>query len=101
MVTMWRHDLNRAGDQKIEQAKPPTRIDKRGFNDRKNNMIWARAHCNSEFRVVIAVEKTKTTGRHWYPCDMLVMHIKQLDDDTGVCRVEGVCAKRPCACASA
>jgi hypothetical protein len=105
VVTIWRHDLDPDGEQEFPRSKIPNRERKKpGFSDRKRNLIWADDHCRGQFRVVINVKQKKEKGTgiaYCFPCKKLVMHIKQLDDDTGEFRAVGVCAKRPCACASA
>jgi hypothetical protein len=58
-----------------------------GNRERTENLKWARVHCESLFRVVIAVaEDTQALPRviaRCHPHDRLVMRLVDLDEKTG------------------
>jgi hypothetical protein len=95
VITMWQDEII-GKDGFIVYESRPRLIEKNrpGATERLANLKWARDHCNSLVRVVIAIAKdTKADPRvalDWFPKDGMFMKITQLDEMTGAFRAESV-----------
>jgi hypothetical protein len=91
VVTLWRDGLNFANKPIVcdtfNRADLPLWKDSPGNRERIDNLIWAREHCNSLFRVVITVAKDVTAYpreiEDCYPKDDWVMKLTDLNEETG------------------
>jgi hypothetical protein len=91
VITLWRDGLDYSAKPIVYDTFNRENLqnwtDLPGNRERIDNLIWARDHCNSLFRVVITVAKdVKAKTRKiedCYPKDDWVMQITKLDEKTG------------------
>ena len=94
---MWDDELQREGDHVVYETRyrPTLKGKLRGVDSEWiANIKWARAHCQSQVRVVIltAVDAAANprTVRYCYPDDSLIMRITHFNSLTGELRAESV-----------
>jgi hypothetical protein len=91
VVTMWIDEIRCERGRLVYGSKPAKRTDRKGFNERQENLIRARNHCGGRFRVVFTRKKRRGGIAACRPVLSLVMGIKYLKS-TGKFRAESVAA---------
>lgn len=94
VLTLWEDRISEDGNTVIYNDPVETGKHKPGNKDRIKNLIWARDHCEGQFRVVVTVARdTKARPRSIakrYPHKTLVMKLTELDENTGAFRAKSV-----------
>jgi hypothetical protein len=98
VVTLWRDGIDYGAKPIVYDTYNRADLhlwkDTFGNRERIENLIWAKAHCDGKFRVVITVAKDVTAYpreiEECYPKDDWVMKITGLDELTGEFRAEKI-----------
>ena len=93
VVTLWQDQFRRIDGRLIYDRSEYTPAERRrpGFSELMKNLLWARDHCDSRFKVIIA--KAKDVNAHprsiddCFPSNM-IMRLIHLDTTTGAFTAE-------------
>lgn len=95
VVTLWKDYVDYSAKPIVyDTFNRSERINRPGNRDRIDNLLWARDHCGSRFRVVIIeAEDDKANTRkiaRRYPLKDWRMRLTKLNEETGEFRAEKV-----------